>query len=95
MKLGVEVIFVGLAVLLLIYMSQGERTSKENQEAERVVIMPGYHMPNYSNPYYNRYPHYYPHISHHQRRPYPRRPYPRRPHRRQINIPTKGDEIKK
>ena len=75
-------------------MSQGERTSKENQEAERVVIMPGYSMPNYSNPYYNRYPHYYPHISHHQRRPYPRRPH-RRPHRRQLNIPTKGDEIKK
>ena len=90
MKLGVEAIFVGLAILLLIYMSQGERTSKENQEAERVVIMPGYHMPNYSNPYYNRYPHYYPHISHHQRRPYPRHPYPRRPHRRQINIPRQG-----
>ena len=82
MRLSIETIFVGLTIFLLIYLSQRDNSDNINEtDDEKVVIMPGYINPYYRNPYYRRYrryPHYYPHISHHRHGP---RHHRRGPHR--------------
>jgi hypothetical protein len=86
MRISIETIFVGLTILLLLYLSQSNYSDNINKEKddEKVVIMPGYINPQYRNPYYHRYPHYYPHIHGSHNRPHNR---PHHPHKKDEVIP--------